>query len=371
MNTKIIATIGPSSMNEEVLSFFRQNSVEYARLNFSHGSSDSHREAALLCKKAGLKVMFDLSGPKTRLGILAHTIRVTKGSSVILEKVENEQVYPYPSYNQGAEVMVLPCQFEITKFATTNSSLYIDDGKIKLKVLKIEDHRVHCEVINGGDVVSNKGVNIPGCDPDIQFLTDRDRHLLADLLADIQPEMVSMSFVRYAKDILTIKGFIDELVEAHSLGDYYPLLCSKIEQQQAVQGDNFKQILELSDVIMVARGDLGLETEPVHIMVPFYQDKIVELCKSNQVPVIVATQILESMITSQVPTRSEVSDLYRAVVINEADYVMLSAESAVGQFAKEAVGIMHSMCSSNQDYKSIVKQSFGTTTPVKITYNQV
>jgi pyruvate kinase len=370
MTTKIIATIGPASNTDETLEFFTQHGVEIARLNFSHGTADWHRETAAKCRKHGLKIMFDLAGPKVLLGELAHTIEITRGNSVILEHAKDEQVYPYPSYNEGKETMVLPCQFDIDDFVTKGGSIYIDDGKIKLEVTETKDNRVYCTIINGGVVKSNKGINIPGADPNITFIVDKDRHLLAELFAEVQPDIIAVSFVRYEDDLHTITDYLKELLQAHGVTDYFPQICSKIEQQQAVSGKYFKGILEHSDIIMIARGDLAIETEPVHLTVPFYQDHLVDVCKTNNTPVIIATQILESMMSSQVPTRSEVSDLYRAIVHNKAEYVMLSAETAAGQFPHEAVKLMYDMSVEHEKLEELVNKELGSLYPLRITIKQ-
>ena len=370
MDTKIIATIGPSSSSDKTLEFFATHGVEYARLNFSHGTSDWHKETAALCRKHGLKVLFDLAGPKILLGELHHTIEIARGNTIILEYAENEQVYPYPKYDKGRETMVLPCQFHIDQFVSKDAAIYIDDGKIKLSVTQIKDKKVYCEIINGGIVKSNKGINIPGSDPDLDFIVDRDRRLLADLFADVKPDMIAVSFVRYKDDLIVIEEYLKELLRVHGVTDYYPLICSKIEQQQAVSGKYFKGILEKSDVIMIARGDLALETEPVHLMVPFYQKQLIDICKSNRTPVIVATQMLESMMSSQVPTRAEVSDLYRAVVVDKADYVMCSGETAAGQFPHEVIQLMHDMAKNHQDMEKSVNSDLGALSPLKIHFAQ-
>lgn len=370
MNTKIIATIGPSSNSPETLAFFKNHGVEYARLNFSHGTAQWHRETAAECRAHGLKIMFDLAGPKVLLGELAHTLEIARGQDIMLEFVQNEQVYPYPTYNGGKETMVLPCQFMINEFVREGDSIYIDDGKVKLTVTAIKNNQVQCTVVNGGVVKSNKGVNIPGCDPNIDFIVDRDRHLLAELFADVKPDMIAVSFVRYAADLVTIEEYLTELLRVHNISDYFPAICSKIEQQQAVMGENFRGILEKSDVIMIARGDLALETEPINLTVPFYQKQLVDICKTNQTPVIIATQILESMMTSKVPTRAEVSDLYRAVVEDKADYIMLSGESAAGPFPHESVELMYNMCTQHIVLEDKVKKDLGSVLPVRITYKQ-
>jgi pyruvate kinase len=345
--TSIITTIGPASSNRETLSFFRDNSVTVARLNFSHGSPESHLESANLCRKAGLEIMVDLAGPKILLGEIQQPSTIFRGNRIILELQESNKTYPYTLDN--AEVF--PCQFDIHNFVTSGISIYIDDGKIKLLVEKVEGDKVFCKIIAGGLVKSNKGVNIPEGQIEIDFLVERDRTYLEALINQIKPEIVALSFVKDSKQIIMVKEYLQSII---SDNDYFPKICTKLELEKSVNKENFENVVDQSDMIMIARGDLALETEPVHILVPFYQKYITKYCKDVGVEVIIATQILESMITSPVPTRAEVSDLYRAVWIDEADYVMCSAETAIGSYAKECVELMSNMINEGQNYDDLI-----------------
>ena len=176
---------------------------------------------------------------------------------------------------------------------------------------------------------------------EIDFLTENDRRLIEKLLPKIKPKYVAASFVKTVDDIHRLKTAIKD-----SLGDakgYSPKIVAKIEMAEAIETNNIQSLINECDMIMIARGDLALETTPVHIRVPFIQADLVEHCRKQNKPFIVATQVLESMITCPVPTRAEVSDLYRAVVLDTANYVMLSGEAAVGQYPKECVTIMHDL----------------------------
>lgn len=176
---------------------------------------------------------------------------------------------------------------------------------------------------------------------DIDFLTENDHRLIEKLLPKIKPKYVATSFVKTVDDIRRLKNAIHEALG--NAKDYFPRIVAKIEMAEAIEPTNITKIVEECEMIMVARGDLALETTPVHIRVPFIQAELVQLCQRMKKPFIIATQILESMITCPVPTRAEVSDLYRAVVLDKANYVMLSGEAAVGQYPKECVGIMHDL----------------------------
>ncbi|CAF1678257.1 unnamed protein product [Adineta ricciae] len=335
MSTKIITTLGPASGNAEVLQYFKEHSVEIARLNGSHGNIEEHIRVANLATSAGLDLMLDLPGPKIRLGEVHDKLLAVKtGEKVFIEKeTENNNV--------DNDMKTLPCQFPIEKFTKVSDIVYVDDGKLQFRVLKVEHNRIQAEALNSGPVKSHKGVNLPYGKIDIDFLTENDHRLIEKLLPIIKPKYVATSFVKTVNDIYRLKQAIHE-----SLGqekNYYPKIIAKIEMLEAIEPTNLTNLIHECDMIMIARGDLALETTPVHVRVPFIQADIVQRCQQQQKPFIVATQILESMITCPVPTRAEISDLYRAVVLDQANYVMLSGEAAVGQYPKECVTIMHDL----------------------------
>lgn len=339
--TRIVATIGPACESQETLQFFKEHSVEIARLNFSHNQPEWHIETGLRCRQAGLVLMVDLAGPKVLLGSLSvDKCTVASQEMILIEKQQSAVTYPYRENG----LQVLPCQFEIHKFSEPDQPILIDDGKIQGKILQVLDHgRVCCLITHGGVVKSNKGVNMPLSDLNLDFLVERDREFLAQVVPAIRPEYVAPSFVKTLGDLEVLKDFLKTILNEHGIGDYYPKICTKIEMGEAVRDHNLSMLVEHSDMIMIARGDLALETLPNHIRVPFYQEKIKRLCRATGTPFIVATQILETMSDNPVPTRAEVSDLYRAVVLDQADYIMLSGESASGQFPTRCVSLMHEM----------------------------
>jgi pyruvate kinase len=355
--TKIITTIGPASSSQQTLKYFAEHGVEYARLNFSHNIADWHREIGLLAREQGLKLMFDLAGPKVLLGGLTENVTINSGDQVVIEYQMESKSYPHQVELNGKSATVLPCQFEIHEFAQVGKDVLVDDGKLHLVVKEVHGNQVICDILFGGLVKSNKGLNLPGTDLNLDFLVKRDRELISALLVDLKPEMVAPSFVKTKQDLATVKEFMQGILDEAGVNDYFPGICTKIEMGEAVMNPNFAEILDESDLIMIARGDLALETTPANVMVPFYQTKIAELCKAKGVPFIVATQILETMFSSPVPTRAEVSDLYRAVVLNQADYVMLSGESAAGQFAEKCVELMYTMITKQDELQSAVDKA--------------
>ncbi|CAF3620005.1 unnamed protein product [Adineta steineri] len=338
MSTKIITTLGPASGNPEVLKYFKEHSVEIARLNGSHGIIEEHLHIAKLATNAGLDLMLDLPGPKIRLGeIHDKSLAVKTGEKVIIEKEQE---------HKENNLKTLPCQFPIEKYTKINDIVYIDDGKLQFRVIKIEKNRIQAEALNSGPVKSHKGVNLPYGTIDIDFLTENDHRLIEKLLPIIKPKYVATSFVKTIDDIYRLKTAIQNSL--HNIKDYYPKIIAKIEMAEAIEPVNITSIINECDMIMIARGDLALETTPVHIRVPFIQNDLVQRCQIQNKPFIIATQILESMITCPVPTRAEVSDLYRAVVLDKANYIMLSGEAAVGQYPKECVTIMHDLIQYNK-----------------------
>ncbi|CAF2067753.1 unnamed protein product [Rotaria magnacalcarata] len=340
MSTKIITTLGPASSNPKVLQYFKEHSVEIARLNGSHGIIEEHIRVAKLAVNAGLDLMLDLPGPKIRLGEIHDKSLVVKtGEKVIIEK--EKQKNEKNASNKENHILILPCQFSIEKSTKINDIIYVDDGKLQFRVLKVEANRIQAEALNNGPVKTHKGVNLPYGNIDIDFLTENDHRLIENLLPIIKPKYVATSFVKNINDIHRLKNAIQDALL--NIKDYYPEIIVKIEMAEAIEPSNITNIINESDMIMVARGDLALETTPVHIRVPFIQTDLVQLCQKKNKPFIIATQILESMIACPVPTRAEVSDLYRAVVIDKANYIMLSSEAAIGLYPKECVTMMHDL----------------------------
>ena len=319
--TKIIATLGPSSSTAEVLLRLHQAGADVFRLNFSHGSHEDHGERIKLIRELEehmgrpIGILADVQGPKLRVGKFA-------GGRVHLQTGHKFRLDLNPTPGNAQRVQ-LPHP-EIIAAARIGSSLLLDDGKLRLRVDKQREDHLECEVMVGGPLSDRKGVNVPDVLLDIPALTAKDRLDLAFAL-EMGLDYIGLSFVQRPEDV----------AEAREIAQGRAWIMSKIEKPQAL--DNLEGIMELSDAVMVARGDLGVELPPEEV--PLAQKRIVREARSRGLPVVVATQMLESMITAPAPTRAEASDVATAV-FDGADAVMLSAETAAGQFPYEAVNIM-------------------------------
>ncbi len=319
--TKIIATLGPSSSTVEVLRRLHQAGADVFRLNFSHGSHEDHAARIALIRELEnemgrpIGILGDVQGPKLRVGKFG-------GGRVHLQTGQTFRLDLNPTPGDVNRVQ-LPHP-EIIRAATIGTSLLLDDGKLRLRVDKQREDHLECEVMVGGSLSDRKGVNVPDVILPIPALTPKDRLDLAFAL-EMGLDYIGLSFVQRAEDV----------AEAREIIAGRAWVMTKIEKPQAL--DNLDAILDLSDAVMVARGDLGVELPPEEV--PLAQKRIVRAARSRGLPVVVATQMLESMITAPAPTRAEASDVATAV-FDGTDAVMLSAETAAGQFPYEAVNIM-------------------------------
>ncbi len=313
--TKIICTIGPASENPRILTKLVQNGMNVARLNFSHGSYENHakliRDVRAVSKKLDkpVAILQDLQGPKIRVAKLEQPLTVKKGTQVTIGKDFN-------------------MDFDISGSVKKNERILIEDGLIELKVVKVSGKNIFCKVMNSGVINSHKGINLPDSTVTFPIMTAKD---LADLKFGLEHDVdfIALSFVRNGADIRNIKKLIRKHIPK---GKMEPKVIAKIERKEAVE--NFDRILKEADGIMVARGDLGVEL--ADSQVPRIQKELITKCNTHAKPVIVATQMLDSMIRNPRPTRAEVSDVANAV-IDHADAVMLSGETATGSFPVEAV----------------------------------
>ena len=322
--TKIICTIGPASQSVDMLAKLIEAGMDVARLNFSHGSHDQHLRVIENLKEASRKageyitILQDLSGPKIRTGVLAQKSVELKSGSTFTFTVRDIQ---------GNDQCVSTTYKHLPQDIQVGDTILVDDGKMKFTVVSKTETDVICRVMNGGILSDKKGMNLPGVKVSVPSFTEKDiDDLRFGLANDI--DYVALSFVRSATDIKSLREF---LVREAPKGKRIPIVA-KIERGEAVEDIN--SIIASSDVVMVARGDLGVElpTEDV----PIIQKNVVRLCNEAGVPVIVATQMLESMIESPRPTRAEANDVANAV-LDGADAVMLSAETSVGKYPVEAV----------------------------------
>ena len=326
--TKIICTIGPASSKESVLKSMMRAGLDVARLNFSHGTHAGHakllrlvrRMAASLHKTVG--VIGDLQGPKIRLGILPETgVSLPTGSTVffstaIAEYTSNKIPLTYANLHKDIKV---------------GHRLLIDDGILEAVVTNISGKTITAVMKNGGTVTSHKGMNFPDSTLKVSSLTDKDRE---DVIFGVQQgvDWLALSFVTSAADVKLLRRLIKAAAKP---GQVLPRIIVKIEKHEAI--DHFDEILAVTDAVMVARGDLGVEIPAEEV--PIRQIEMIEKCRMAGKPVVVATQMLDSMIRNPRPTRAEVSDVANAVC-DHTDGVMLSGESASGKFPLAAVKMM-------------------------------
>jgi pyruvate kinase len=318
---KILATVGPASRSPEMVARLLRAGVDAFRVNMSHGDHATHAETIATIRAAEkdfgrpVAILCDLQGPKLRVGAFAEgKVLIRHGAHFTLDRD------PTPG---NAERVCLPHP-ELFAVLRKGQRLLIDDGKLQLRVIRAEPESILCTAEVGGFISDRKGVNVPDAVIPVPAMTDKDRRDLAFAI-EHGADWIALSFVQRPEDV----------AEARKLMGGYGALCAKIEKPAAV--DRLDEIIELSDAIMVARGDLGVELNPEEV--PPLQKKIVEATRRSGKPVIVATQMLESMIESPAPTRAEVSDVANAVY-DGADAVMLSAETASGAWPVEAVTIM-------------------------------
>ncbi len=322
--TKIVCTIGPGSTSEPVVRGLLEAGMDVARLNFSHGTHREHaRRIRLLrqeAKKLGkpLAILQDVPGPKERTG------RVRKGSAFL---TEGSRFVLTTRTVLGDETQVSVDWPELPASLKKGTAVFLDDGALKLVVEDILGTDAVCRVITGGNLGDHRGINVPGITRDVSTMTEKDWHHLKFGI-EYKVDFVALSFIGKADDIIKVRDFLRQR-------NSNKMLIAKIERHEAL--DNLDEILAAADGIMVARGDLGIEI-PIE-KVPITQKQIIEKCNHAGKPVIVATQMLESMVESPRPTRAEVTDVANAIY-DGADAVMLSEETAIGRYPVEAVQTM-------------------------------
>ena len=323
--TKIVATLGPASNSPEVIKQLVEAGMNVARLNFSHGSYEDHAHTVSLLRSieeeldTPVTILQDLQGPKIRVGNLPDgAITLTEGKSIAL--------VPIAEYNNETDTVGIDYPY-LAEEVQVGAQVLLDDGLLELKVESISGKKVKCQVIEGGLLKSRKGVNFPSLNLRLPAMTDKDKQDL-DFGLSQGVDWISLSFVRSAEDIRALKKLL-----AEKNADV-PVIA-KIEKPQAIT--NLEEIVNESDGIMVARGDLGVEMSPEKV--PMLQKEMIRMCNKKGIPVITATQMLDSMINEPRPTRAEASDVANAIV-DGTDAVMLSGESAVGKHPIKAVEMM-------------------------------
>lgn len=328
-NAKIVATIGPASDSEQALEALIKAGMNIARLNFSHGTHEQHKVRVSRIREVSKRlnmpvgILQDLQGPKIRVGKLEVPLQLSVDEDVCLYATQDT-----PPQN-GCQL--IPVDFrELFDSVQKGDKLLLDDGRLALQVTSAEGRQVHATVRVGGALSSHKGINLPGVKLRIAGFTEKDK---ADLAFGISQgvDAVAISFVRSANDVREVRAAIKEF----SAGTHEPLLIAKLEKPEAM--DELDEILEVVDGVMVARGDLGVELPPEQV--PPLQKMIIRAANARAKLVITATQMLESMIQNPLPTRAEASDVANAV-FDGTDAVMLSAETASGEYPSLAVEMM-------------------------------
>jgi len=323
--TKIVATLGPACNTLEAIKDLIRTGLNAARINFSHGDHKSHKKTIDALKEArqamgaNIPLILDTKGPEIRIKQFSvDSIQLSQGDKFTLT---TEDII-------GDETQVSITYSDLPSDVSIGSRILIDDGLVELVVEKIDGPRIECVALNGGELSNNKGVNVPDVAINLPSLTEKD---IADIKFGIEQgfDFIAASFIRSANDVISIRKVLAEN------GGSRIMIISKIENREGV--DNIDSILEVSDGIMVARGDMGVEIPPQEV--PFIQKRLIGKCNEKGKPVITATQMLESMIHNPRPTRAEVNDVANAIY-DGSDAIMLSGETAKGKYPVEAVRMM-------------------------------
>lgn len=340
--TKIIATIGPASSSEEILTKMFMEGVDVCRLNFSHGAHEEHLRVMQTIRKINdeyglnVSILCDLQGPKIRIGALdVEYIDLVEGEkfSFTTNKAKVKEGVTYITYQNFAQDV------------SEGDKVLLDDGKLVLRVTDTNRiDLVETEVVHGGPLYPKKGVNLPSTKISLPCLTEKD---LADLdfILEHSPDWIALSFVRESYDILALR----QILEARHCN---AKIIAKVEKPQALE--NIDSIIDATDAVMIARGDLGVEV-PIEEL-PMAQKSIVAKCLGKSKPVIIATQIMESMVSSPQPTRAEINDVANAV-LDGADALMLSGETSVGKFPIHVIRNMQKIISKVEDQSTIYEKN--------------
>lgn len=334
--TKIVCTMGPNTNSRENMKALVELGMDVARFNFSHGNHEEQKSRMDLLKNVRedldktVAILLDTKGPEIRTGVLEG------GKKVTLK--EGEQFILYTDEVEGNEKGCSITYPDLPKDVKKGNMILIDDGLIELDVEDVQEDRIICRVANGGELGERKGVNVPNVKVNLPGITEQDRK---DILFGIEQgiDFIAASFVRNAAAIQEIRELLKE-----NNGENISVIA-KIENKEGV--DNIDEIIEVSDGIMVARGDLGVEIPPQEV--PHIQKEIIHKCNENYIPVITATQMLDSMMRNPRPTRAEVADVANAIY-DGTDAVMLSGETAAGKYPTEALSMMSEIAENTERY---------------------
>lgn len=326
--TKIVATIGPASSSKEVLKQMILQGLDVARLNFSHGAYEDHQKVVETIREinrelgTNVSLLADLQGPKLRVGEMENgSVELITGNRIIIST--KKQI--------GTDKLIYTNYREFAQDVKPGETVLLDDGKLVMKILETNGKdTVECEIVQGGPLSSRKGLNLPNTNVSLPALSEKDLQDL-DFALSHEVDWIGLSFVRNAADVVALKKIIAD-------SGKHAKVVAKIEKPEAVE--QIDEIVRVTDAVMVARGDLGVEI-PLQ-SVPLIQKKIIKKCVTSAKPVIVATQMMESMVSNVTPTRAEVTDVANAV-LDGADAVMLSGETSVGKYPVEAIRIMNSI----------------------------
>lgn len=333
-HTKIVATIGPASGNEETIREMIRAGMDVARINFSHGDHETHGKVIEMVRKiaeeenATIAILCDIQGPKIRIGQVANEPLMLEEGDTITLTLDN-----VPGENS---IISLPHP-EFVQDITPETTLLLDDGNLQFFVKEAGARNIVCEVVIGGPLKSRKGVSAPNTKLTLSAITDKDKPDI-EFALKMKADYIAMSFVRTADDIRQLRWMINFFG-----GD--AAIIAKVEMKEALE--NIEGIIDVVEAVMVARGDLGVETPAERV--PFEQKRIIQLCNKAGKPVITATQMLESMTHNPRPTRAEASDVYNAI-IDGTDAVMLSAESAAGEYPVRAVEVMANIARTAEEH---------------------
>jgi pyruvate kinase len=326
--SKIVATMGPASSSEALVEKLLRAGMDVARLNFSHGSYESHSAQVLKLRSVSkrlnrsLAILQDLQGPRIRVGILEQPLNLIEGQEICL--------FPEGGDKPAKATASIPIEFhQLFDSVKPGDHILLDDGRLSIRVKKVRKDLVSADVLTGGVLTSQKGINLPGVRLDIPAFTRKDAEDL-DFGLSIGVDLVAISFVRLPKDVAAVKRIVKD-----RLGEQAPLVIAKLERPEALE--NLDGILAATDGVMVARGDLGVEMAPEDV--PAAQKRIIQEANKRGRIVITATQMLESMIHSPLPTRAEASDVANAIY-DGTDAVMLSGETAMGEYPVDSVILM-------------------------------
>jgi len=328
--TKIVATLGPAWSEPSRIHALLDAGVDVVRINASHGTAEARAgwvqtlKEVRAARRSSVAILFDLQGPRIRVGAMEAPVRLVEGTTVVFAPEENARAGEIPTTyaDLAADVHV-------------GARILLDDGLLNVEVIAVEGDRVRGRVIYGGELRSSKGMNLPGIEVSAPALTEKDREDVAQAIA-LGVDYIALSFVRRAEDLEGLRRLVPRSIR----------LIAKIEKDTALK--NLCAILEASDAIMVARGDLGVELPFEEV--PLMQKRIIREANLHGKPVITATQMLESMVHAPLPTRAEASDVANAI-LDGTDAVMLSAETAVGDFALEAVQAMDRICREMESHR--------------------